>query len=213
MVRVIFGMNLTARKFRHAVCDLKADRHGEVYADCGYRSHDYNAATDVPEGAWEDSSMDARLPEDGRLRIPEALRLGHEEMRAHLARSAMEPGRIGRVATRVARLCLPHFEQEEKAVFPIFGLLNDVALGEVRTEMAAFLPLISRFTTWHGTLGNHHQNIFSAAGELLEAALREGNREIADFAHKLQLHEELEEEVIYPTAILIGKYVREKLAV
>jgi hemerythrin superfamily protein len=155
--------------------------------------------------------MDSQFLANGRFRIPEALRLGHDEIRAELVRATIEPGAVGEAAKRVARLCLPHFEQEEKAVFPVFGLLNDVASGDVRPEMAAVLPLISRFSAWYDTLGNHHQSIVSAVNELLDAAHKEDNREMADFAYNLRAHERIEDEVIYPTVMLIGNYVRDKL--
>jgi len=155
--------------------------------------------------------MDSQFPGDGKFHIPEALRLGHDEIRAELVRASIEPGPIGGAAKRLARLCLPHFEQEEKAVFPVFGLLKDLARGDVRPEMGAMLPLISRFSAWYDTLDNHHQSIVSAVGELLDAAHKEENREIADFAYNLRVHERIEDEVIYPTVMLIGNYVRERL--
>jgi hemerythrin superfamily protein len=51
-----------------------------------------------------------------------------------------------------------------------------------------------------------------AALEKLSAAANEaGKIEYAEFAQALTRHAQTEEEVTYPTAILIGEYVREKL--
>jgi hemerythrin HHE cation binding domain-containing protein len=155
--------------------------------------------------------LNSKFLSNGIFNVPEALRLDHDEIRAELARATMEPGPIGKAAMRLARYCLPHFEHEEKAVFPAFGVLHDLSLGEVRPEMADILPLISDFSARHDALASQHQSIVSAVEALLQAANKEKNREIADFAYNLRVHEKIEDEVIYPTVILIGNYVRERL--
>ena len=51
-----------------------------------------------------------------------------------------------------------------------------------------------------------------AALEKLSAAAKKANKmEYAEFTTKLMLHAQTEEEVSYPTAILIGEHIREKL--
>jgi hemerythrin HHE cation binding domain-containing protein len=155
--------------------------------------------------------MNSNLLSDRTIKDAAALRLDHDEIRAELARATMETGPIGEAAMRVARFCLPHFEHEEKTVFPALSLLHDLSLGEVRPEMAEVLPLISDFSARHKALNNQHQSIISALEALLLAANREKNREIADFAYNLRLHERIEDEVIYPTVMLIGNYLRERL--
>ena len=147
----------------------------------------------------------------GIFRMPEALQLSHDEVRAGLVRASTTGGRIGDAAKRVAELCLPHFEHEEEIVFPIFGLLRELASGTVRPEMAQVLPLVTAFSIWRDSLSDAHQSIAPAIEALLRAARKEHNREIAEFAYGLRVHERLEDEVIYPMVPLIGKYVQEKL--
>ncbi len=48
----------------------------------------------------------------------------------------------------------------------------------------------------------------AALDKLKAAARTEGHAEYAEFAEKLKLHAHTEEEVSYPTAILIGEYVK-----
>lgn len=157
--------------------------------------------------------MYSKFQGQGIFKIPEALRLGHNEVRAELVRATSMPGRIGEAAGRVAGLCLPHFEREEEAVFPVFGVLRDVASGNVRPEMAEVLPLVSAFSARHDALSAQHQSIESAIHALLLAAYKEDNRELVEFVYGLRMHERLEEEVIYPTVLLIGKYVQERLGI
>ena len=144
-----------------------------------------------------------------KFAIPQALKVDHEELRAALVCATAEPGPIGRAAMRLAQVCLPHFEQEEHIVFPIFGLLDELAAGDIRLEMADLLPLIYAFHTGH--LSKEHQSIDAAIEALLHAARAEDCAHIVEFASKLQVHEQVEDAVIYPAVAVIGKYLRHRL--
>ena len=100
------------------------------------------------------------------LRAGDALMLEHDDIRAELARTAMESGSIGEAAKRLAHLCVSHFEQEEKQVFPVLDLLNDLASGVVQPEMASVLPLVSLFRARHRDLDDHHESILMAVDAL-----------------------------------------------
>lgn len=56
-----------------------------------------------------------------------------------------------------------------------------------------------------------HKRIVEALQKLLQAATAEGYSGYAQFARKLILHAQMEEEVLYPASILIGEYLKEKL--
>jgi hypothetical protein len=56
-----------------------------------------------------------------------------------------------------------------------------------------------------------HEGIVAALRNLADVARRENKPEYAEFAEKLILHAQTEEEVSYPTAILIGEYLKLKL--
>lgn len=148
----------------------------------------------------------------GNLNIPDALRLAHDDARAELVRATTEDGPIADAARRLAQICLPHFEWEEETVFPVLGLLPDLTRGEVRQDMVEVLPMIAEFGARHDAADNQHQSILSAVRTLLQAANREKNREFAEFAYNLRVHERIEDEVTYPTVLLIGKYLRQSLA-
>ena len=148
---------------------------------------------------------------NGKLTVPKALLRGHDEARAELVRATMEGGRIAKAGKRLAQLCLPHFEHEEKSVFPVLALLPYLQQGNLRPEMLDVMPVIHDFRAKHDTIDEHHQSIVAAIEELLQAAHKEKNREFADFAYTMRIHEKVEDEVIYPTVILIGRYLHEKL--
>ncbi len=152
--------------------------------------------------------MTTKLPHTERFPVPEALRIEHNEIRAGLTHACLQRGAIGRAARQALRFCVAHFEEEERILFPVFGLLRDVAAGRIEPEMAELLPSVTRFVARYDRLLIHHRSISKALGALLEAAHRESNREVANVAYMARLHERMEEEVTYPTAVLIGNHLR-----
>jgi hypothetical protein len=57
-----------------------------------------------------------------------------------------------------------------------------------------------------------HEAIVAALRKLLQAATAEGHTGFASFAQKLILHAQMEEEILYPASILVGEYVKLRLA-
>jgi hypothetical protein len=55
-----------------------------------------------------------------------------------------------------------------------------------------------------------HNEIVAPLNNLIEIAKIENKIELVQFAEKLKLHAKNEEQVLYPTAILIGKYLKLK---
>lgn len=53
-----------------------------------------------------------------------------------------------------------------------------------------------------------HKQIVAALEVLVKHATEEHHPEVAEFAEKLMLHAQTEEEVSYPTAILIGEFIK-----
>lgn len=56
-----------------------------------------------------------------------------------------------------------------------------------------------------------HKAIVAALEKLKETARQEKKPEVVHFAEKLVLHAQTEEQVSYPTTILIGEYLKLKL--
>ena len=149
----------------------------------------------------------------GGLGTPSTLLFEHDEARAGLIRARLEGGQIAKAAERVAQLCLPHFEYEEKNVFPALALLPYLARGTLRPEMMTVLPLISDFNAKYDELGADHQSILAAIVELLQVAHKQENREFAKLAFSLRAHEWIEDEVIYPAVVLVGKCLWSRFAI
>jgi len=146
-----------------------------------------------------------------KLEIPSALKAEHEALHDTLRKATQEPGGLGDAAKAVAKLLHPHFVKEEAYALPPLGLLRDLAQGRLTPEMKEVLQFTDRLKTDFGQMLEEHKLIVAALDKLSAAAKKANKMEYAEFADALILHAQTEEEVSYPTAILIGEYVREKL--
>ncbi len=145
------------------------------------------------------------------MKTPLSLRREHEELHADLARAGQVPGRIGEAARAVARIMHPHFLREDEYAMPPLSLLARLAKGPVTADMAAVLPLVARLNEEMPLMLEEHRAIMGAVRELAVAAETEGDEQYIRFAAELMVHAQIEEEVLYPTAILVGEYVKLKL--
>lgn len=146
-----------------------------------------------------------------KFEIPRPLKIEHEELHEMLRKATKEPGELGDSAKAVAELMHPHFVKEEEYALPPLGLLRDLTQGKVVPEMKEVLVLTDKLKADLNQMLAEHKSIVDALGKLSAAAKKADKMEYVKFAEALMLHAQTEEEVSYPTAILIGEYVREKL--
>jgi hypothetical protein len=145
-------------------------------------------------------------------RIPEPLKAEHEELHAELAQATKAGGRTGQAAAAVARVMHAHFEKEEQYALPPLGVLPDAAKGKIEPGMSAILKMTDKLETELPTMLSEHKEIVAALRTLIDAAKAEDRPEYVHFAEKLMAHARTEEEVSYPTALLIGRYLKASLA-
>ncbi len=147
-----------------------------------------------------------------KIRTPEPLRIEHEELHQALAEATRAPGRTGEAAREVARVLHPHFLREDEIALPPLGLLEELASGRVTPDMAEVLALTDVLARELPHMLAEHGAI-RAALEKLEAVARAEHRpDQARLARQIMLHAQAEEQVTYPAAILIGEYLKLRLA-
>jgi hypothetical protein len=143
--------------------------------------------------------------------IPSPLRQEHDELHEQLRQATQAGGDVGAAATALARLMHPHFLKEDAFALPPLGLLPLLAQGTVTAEMAGVLQLTDRLEAELPAMLAEHRAIAAALGRVIEAARKAGDRAIVEFAENLSLHAQTEEQVMYPAALLVGRFVRERL--
>lgn len=143
---------------------------------------------------------------------PESIRVEHEALHGELASAVRLPGRTGAAASRVAELLDLHFVKEEQFALPPLALLRPVAEGRTPPEAKAMMALTDRLKAEMPRMLEEHAAIVTALNDLDRAAAAEGHAEIRSFVDHLTRHARHEEEVLYPAAILVGEYLKLRVA-
>lgn len=147
-----------------------------------------------------------------RFEIPEPMKVEHDELHADLVKATSTGGRTAEAARQVAKVLHNHFLKEEEYALPPLGLLVALSKGRFETEMADVLEMTDKLEAELPTMLAEHKVIVAALEHLVEAATAENKPEIVEFAAKLMLHAQTEEQVAYPAALLVGREVRARLA-
>jgi hypothetical protein len=146
------------------------------------------------------------------LAMPDSLRVEHEELRADLQQAMRIEGKIGSAARALASLLHLHFGKEDDNVLLALGLLQNVAQGKITPAMHEVVVMVDRLKADLPEMVAEHREIQRALERLGQAATEEGRPRIAYFAAKLLRHARLEEEVLYPAAIVLGEYLKFRLS-
>ena len=147
-----------------------------------------------------------------KFEIPKPMKIEHDELHADLVNATKTGGQTGEAAKAVAKVLHSHFVKEEEYALPPLGLLVALSEGKFETGMADVLKMTDKLEAELPTMLSEHKDIVAALTKLIEAARTENKPDVVHFAEKLMLHAQTEEQVAYPTALLIGRYVKTKLA-
>lgn len=146
------------------------------------------------------------------FKTPPALKAEHEELHNDLVRATEAGGHTGEAAKAVAKLMHPHFVKEEEYALPPLGLLAALTKGRFEAGMVDVLKMTDKLEAELPQMLADHQDIVAALERLIEAARTENKPEHARFAERLLAHARTEEEVSYPAALLIGRYIKATLS-
>ena len=133
------------------------------------------------------------------LDVLAALRRDHEEFRRRFLDVMAEPAPVKEAVARLAEVCVPHFELEEKTIYAALELLHQVATaGELHPDLADKLKEVARFARQQKFFGAEHRSILPAVDALLAAAEKERDIHLMEVAELLRKHEKTEEELDLP---------------
>jgi len=146
-----------------------------------------------------------------KFEIPKPMKIEHDELHADLVKATKAGGQTGDAAKAVAKVLHNHFVKEEEYALPPLGLLVALSEGKFETGMADVLKMTDKLEAELPTMLSEHKAIVAALAKLIEASTAESKPEVVQFAQKLMLHAQSEEQIAYPTALLIGRFVKLKL--
>lgn len=141
------------------------------------------------------------------LHTPESIAREHGELHETLARAAGEGGEIAAAAGELEGALAPHFKREEEIATPPLGLLPALAQGGATAEMRSVLSMTDALERELPQMLREHEVIRAAVTKFRATAERNGHQDYVRFADNLAAHAREEEEILYPAAILVGRYV------
>jgi hypothetical protein len=142
--------------------------------------------------------------------IPQSMTAEHEELHSELAHLTEAGGLTGDAAKSVAELLDHHFAKENEYALPPLALLGPLSQGKFECNMTAVRTMTDKLEAEMPTMLAEHKDIAAALKRLKEAATAENKPAGVQFAEHLAAHAQTEEEITYPTALLIGLYVKGK---
>jgi hypothetical protein len=143
------------------------------------------------------------------FQIPQSLAGEHHEIHEILVRATSESGELGAAAVELEEILAPHFKREEEIASPPLGLLPQLARGDATVEMRAVLPMTDALERELPQMLREHDAIRAATGKFRAVAEKAGQADYVRFADALAAHARQEEEILYPAAILVGRYVKQ----
>jgi Hemerythrin HHE cation binding domain len=144
--------------------------------------------------------------------IPMTLVEEHAEFRTTLEGAARVSGPLGDAANDVLALIDPHMAKEQRYALAALRLLPALARGQVTPDMEEWLCTADALRSELDTLSREHRSIAQALNRLSQTAWAEGHPQYVFLAARVLRHARMEEEILYPAALVVGDYVRLRLA-
>jgi len=141
-------------------------------------------------------------------RIPGSLKTEHEELYEQLNRAARIGGKVGAAAMLAFKAFQPHIRKEEEIAFPPLDLLPSLASKDATTELTGIIKLSDRLKDELPGFIYQHDEMRKALQQMNDEAMKEQKHEYAALAKRLMRHMLLEEQILYPAAILSGEYIK-----
>jgi iron-sulfur cluster repair protein YtfE (RIC family) len=139
--------------------------------------------------------------------IPEPLKAEHYKLHECLGSATAAGGGTAARAEALSKLLYSHLIKEEEYAFPILGALAPAARNEPIDDAGRLLEMSRKLAQNLPEMLEEHQQILAAARDLEETARSEGHADVARFAKELALHAATEEQILYPAAIVVGRYL------
>ncbi len=137
-------------------------------------------------------------------RIPESVVEEHEEIFSGLRSLARTNGTTGKLIGRLLEELEPHFEKEDGTAMPLLGAVAAISKGQRGSGLDEVIALEERLSKELPSMLSEHKAIGISIAKASAAAEKEKNKEAISLLAALRHHAQIEEEVLYPAAVLAG---------
>jgi hypothetical protein len=144
--------------------------------------------------------------------IPQSQRSEHMENLQRLQGMAARPGKVGEIAKRAVALFKEHDARESDYIMPPLTLLPVLADGKVTPDMQWAVDMSDRVKADREVIFQEHTRMIDVLNQLRAAGEQAHDAEAVDFAQGAAIDALNDVEILEPTAVMIGDYIRAKLA-
>lgn len=146
----------------------------------------------------------------GKPTVPSSIKKEHTYLLGQLRKITLLPDSTGNAAKKIYELLQHHFQEEEDYVLPPLGILPSLVNGQQPEEAENVIKLAEKIKSQSTHMNIEHQMLKAYMNELKNAASGENHPEVIEFEKQLTDHATIEEEVLFPAAILVGEYLKLK---
>ena len=142
--------------------------------------------------------------EIGMLTTPSSLEEEHKEIMGSLRNAARFSDGTGKAVKELMKVLEPHFEKEEKVAMPVLGSLSELVSGEHVSNLREIADSQGALLQEYENMFQEHQILKQFIERAKAEAKRESHEEVSDLLDALAHHAKVEEQVLYPSALLAG---------
>jgi len=100
-------------------------------------------------------------------------------------------------------------KEEEYAIQPLV-FLRLLTTDEFSSSMKDIMLMIKKLMNNVPEMVDEHKQLTTALNDFTKIARKNNNNYVEKFTQKLIIHAQNEEEILYPTALLVGEYLKLK---
>jgi hypothetical protein len=151
------------------------------------------------------------------LQVPQSIAYEHEQILKELTNFAKREVAHAAAVQKALTVIKGHYAKEEAFVLPPLALLPQIAKGAISKDtiskdMAPAIAMAERTRAVLPELQNEHLQITSLMNDLIEAGKADHDEELTQLATRVAIQSLNDFEITQPTTILIGDYLRRRLA-
>lgn len=143
---------------------------------------------------------------------PDSLKKEHQELNAELRKIATRGDSIGELLRQLRNVFEAHLQKEEKYVMPLLSLLVPLARNDKALTQSTSIQIEDDLILIYNDLLTEHKQIREILRKIKSTALRNKDSDVVELTNAIELHASVEEEVIYPAALLIAKILKQSVS-
>ncbi len=138
------------------------------------------------------------------LTVPKSMEEEHEEIMQSLQQASTLSDETGKAVSELLKTLQPHFEKEERYAMPVLGSLRDLVGQEKISNLREIADTQGALLQEYESMYQEHETLRKFIQRAEESAEKENHKQVAETLEALAHHARVEEEVLYPAALLAG---------